>query len=137
MRLVLVALLVACGGSKDEPAGGSGSTSAPADDGPRADLIAAWKKAGLEVGAFASAQTDAGKNCQAGKVNKLDVLVCVYGKAADAKSSEDYGYKWIESVGGTTGTAQAHGVTLIAVADKAKTDPHGKTINQLMKLAPN
>ena len=142
---MLVLALAAC--SKEEPASstasgsgsssgsGSGSgTAAVAASEDREVLLNTWKKAGLDVGAFAAAQTDVGKDCQTGKVAKLDVLVCAYKKPEDAKSSEEFGLSWVGSV---TGASQAHGSLVIAIADKAKADPHGKTINQLLKLAPN
>ena len=52
---------------------------------------------------------------------------------AEAKAAEDAGLVW---VGETTGAAQARGTLLIAAADRRKSDPSGRTINQLMKLAP-
>ena len=53
---------------------------------------------------------------------------------ADAKAAQDPGLGWIGSV---TGASQAHGSALIVIADRKKADPNGRTINRLMKLAPN
>ncbi len=53
---------------------------------------------------------------------------------ADAKAAEEPALAW---VGNVTGAAQAHGSALIVIADRKKADPNGKTINRLMKLAPN
>ncbi|HEY1816640.1 MAG TPA: hypothetical protein VGG74_30040 [Kofleriaceae bacterium] len=117
-RLALIALLVACG---------KASPPAPTS---RDALIAAWKQAGLTVSSFAATQSAIGKDCQAGTVNKLDVLVCSYASPDDAKAAESGGLQW---VGDTTGAAQAHGAILIAVADRHKADPNGKTINQILK----
>lgn len=104
-----------------------------ANKGPssRDGVIAAWKKGGLEPSAFTTAQTDIGKDCASGTVNKLDVLVCTYPSEKDAKAAEDAGLKW---VGDTTGASRAQGETLIVVADRKKADPNGKTINQIVTL---
>jgi hypothetical protein len=119
--LVFIALaLVAC--SKK-----SGPTS-------RDGVIGAWKKGGLEPSAFTTATSDVGKDCASGTVNKLDVLVCVYGSEKEAKAAEDAGLEW---VGDTTGASRAQGATLIVVADRHKADPSGRTINQIVTLPAN
>jgi hypothetical protein len=61
------------------------------------------------------------------------MLICTFPTPTAAKAAEDAGLQW---VGDATGMAQAHGVLLIAAADRQKADPNGRTINQLMKLAP-
>jgi hypothetical protein len=129
--LVCVALF-ACGKS-DKPAGtatGSAAAAPPARDG----VLAAWKTAKLNPPAFAPATVAFAKDCQSGAIGGVDVLVCNFASAADAKAAEDAGLSWI---GGATGASQAHGAALIVVADRKKADPNGRMINQLMKLAPN
>jgi hypothetical protein len=59
--------------------------------------------------------------------------LCNFASPAEAKAAEDQGLTW---VGGVTGTSQAHGAALVVLADRRKTDPSGRTINRLMKLAP-
>jgi hypothetical protein len=117
-RLLLVALVIAACSKK------SGPTS-------RDGVIDAWKKGGLQPSTFTAAQTDVGKDCASGTVNKLDVLVCTFSSDKDAKAAEDAGYKWI---GDTTGVSRAQGETLIVVADRHKADPSGKTITQIVTL---
>jgi hypothetical protein len=125
VRLALALLLAATAcGKGSGAAGGSGA---------RDDVIAAWKKGGLTPSAFAPATVAVGKDCQSGTVGAIDVLLCVYPTADEAKKSEEAGLTW---VGDATGSAQASGTTLIAIADRRKSDPSGRTINQLMKLAP-
>jgi hypothetical protein len=135
MKWLAALLLVAACSKDDTSAVGQAAASAiePQDSGPRADLIDAWKKAGLSPAGFAPAKTPVGTDCRSGTVGAIEVLVCVYPSAKEAKAAEDAGLTW---VGDTTGAAQAHGSLLIAVADRKKSDPNGKTINQLMKLAP-
>jgi hypothetical protein len=120
MRLVLVIALVAACGK------GSGSPSS------RDALIEAWKQGGLEPSAFTTAQSPVGKDCATGTVGKVDVLVCTFATADEAKAAQDAGLQW---VGETTGASQAKGAFVIAVADRRKADPNGKTINQIFKLA--
>lgn len=119
MKWAALVLLAACGSK-----GGPSSRDAVVD---------AWKKAGLVVSDFTKASTDVGKDCALGTVNRVEVLVCSYGSADDAKKSEDFGLKW---VGDTTGMSQARGTLVIAAADRKKADPNGKTINQIFKLVP-
>jgi hypothetical protein len=127
MRSVLLigcalAAVAACG--KDKP---KGATS-------RDGVVAAWKKGGLEPSELKPAKTDVGKDCASGTVNKLDVLVCTFPSAQDAKAAEDAGLQW---VGDTTGVSKAQGEMLIVVADRKKADVNGKTITQLIELPAN
>ena len=103
---------------------GGGATSA---DG----VVDAWKKGGLEPSALAAAKVDVGTDCKTGTVNKLDVLVCTFKTAKEAKDAEDKGLAW---VGDNTGASKAQGEILIVVADRKKVDPHGKVINQVVTL---
>lgn len=123
MRSWLLVVLVAAACSKS----GGKPTSL---DG----VIEAWKKGGLEPSAFKETKTDVGKDCAAGTVNKLDVLVCTFGDEKAAKQAEDSGLAW---VGDTTGVSKAQGEMLIVVADRKKVDPHGKVISQVITLPAN
>lgn len=137
--LLLLAALAACSKS-EEFSGGDGTkaalaspTEGPADDGARTDVIEAWTKGGLSPSPLTPAQVPVGKDCRTGTVNAVDVLLCVFPSSAEAKAAEDAGLGW---VGDTTGTSQAYGKVLVAAADRRKSDPSGRTINQMMKLAP-
>ena len=123
-RLILISLLGAAACGK-----GGGAASGGADA-----VVDAWKKAGLEPSAFTVATTNVGKDCKSGTVNRVDVLICTFANAGEAKQAQDAGLQW---VGDTTGAAQAKGSLLIAVADRRKADPTGRTINQMFKLAGN
>ncbi|HEU4616181.1 MAG TPA: hypothetical protein VFS15_28985 [Kofleriaceae bacterium] len=115
--VIAIAALAAC--SK-----GKGATS-------RDGVVAAWKKGGLEPSALTAAKTDVGSDCVSGTVNKLDVLVCTFKSAKEAKDAEDGGLAW---VGNNTGASRAQGEILIVVADRKKVDPQGKVINQVITL---
>lgn len=140
VRALALALALAAGAcGKGDPAasgGGSagGSAAVPAaDSGPRAAVLAAWTKGGLTASPLGPATTPVGKDCQSGTVNAIDVLLCVFPSATEAKAAEDAGLAW---VGDATGASQAAGVVLIAIADRRKSDPSGRSINQMMKLSP-
>lgn len=115
--LVAAAVLVAC--SKE----GADRPSS------RDALIAAWKQAGLEPSAFTPATTPVGKDCASGTVSGLDVLICMFPTEPEAKAAEPQGLTW---VGDATGASRAAGAVLVAVADRRKTDPSGRTINKLI-----
>ncbi|HET7501175.1 MAG TPA: hypothetical protein VFK02_09235 [Kofleriaceae bacterium] len=116
---------IACGSK-------SGDSDKPAS-GPRDAVIEAWKSAKLAPSALTPATVVFGKDCQTGTVEGVDVLVCNFATPAEAKAAEEPGLTW---VGQATGSSQAHGSALVVLADRKKSDPSGRTINRLMKLAP-
>jgi hypothetical protein len=122
--LVAALALAACGKG--------GDTAKPG--GPREAVLAAWKADKLTPSAMTPAKVAFGVDCQSGTIENLDVLLCSFASPAEAKAAEDQGLTWIGSV---TGASQAHGAALIVLADRKKADPNGRTINRLMKLAPN
>lgn len=123
MRILGLMLLVGLAGACDKAATGNAA---------RDNVIEAWKKGGLQPSPMTAATVDVGKDCQSGTVGAIEVLLCVYPSEADAKAAEEPGLAW---VGAATGAAQARGTVLIAAADRRKSDPSGRTINQMMKLA--
>ncbi len=137
MRAALLVLALAACGKSD--GGGAGVTEigssalAAATTGPRDALVDAWKKGGLSPSPLTPASVAVGTDCQSGTVGALDVLLCVYPSKDEAKKAEEAGLTW---VGDATGASQAAGQVLVVVADRRKGDPSGRTINQMMKLAP-
>jgi len=123
MSLVALAALGALG------ACGKGDKSSS----PRDAVIDAWKADKLEPSALTAAQVAFGKDCQSSTVEGIDVLLCNFASPAEAKAAEDPGLAW---VGSATGASQARGAALIVLADRKKSDPNGRTINRLLKLAP-
>lgn len=119
---LLIALAAGCG--KDE---GKNTPQASSRDA----VLEAWRKGGLAPSAFTAAKLDFAKDCQSGTVNGVDVILCEFPSDAEAKAAEDQGLAW---VGETTGIARAAGKILIAAADRRKSDPSGRTLNQLTKL---
>jgi hypothetical protein len=124
----------------DKPAAGSAGSAgsaapaaAAAAGGGRDAVLDAWKADKLAPSGLTPVAVPVGKDCQTGTVEGIEVLLCNFGSPADAKAAEDQGLAWIGQV---TGSSQAHGSTLVVLADRRKADPNGKTINRLMKLAP-
>ena len=122
LLLVIASLAVLAACSKDDK---------PAT--PRDKVLDAWKGDKLEPSAMAAAQVAFGKDCQGGTVESIDVLLCNFASPAEAKAAEDAGLAW---VGQATGASQARGAALIVLADRKKSDPNGRTVNRLLKLAP-
>jgi hypothetical protein len=129
MRAALLALVVlaACdkdGGKTDKLPAALGGTGKDA-------LVEGWKKDGLTVSALTADKSGAiGTDCSSGTVSGVAVVVCTFAAEADAKAAEAKGYEW---VGETTGTVLVAGATVVAVADKHKADPTGRTINAIAK----
>ena len=124
MRTLVVTLalaLVACGKSGDKSAAASGATS----------VAAAWQKAGLTVSALTPDKSGAiGADCSTGTVSGVDVVLCTFPSAADAKAAEAKGFAW---VGQSTGTSLSQDRMVMAVADRRAADPTGRTINTIAK----
>ena len=127
--LLSLCVLAACSKAGDGDKPGAGTASSPRDG-----VIAAWKGGKLAPATLAPATVAFAKDCQSGTVGTLEILLCNFASPAEAKAAEDAGLGWI---GATTGASQAHGAALVVIADRKKADPNGRTINQLMKLAPN
>jgi len=123
--LALVAIAVAGCSKASDPAKAKG---------PRDAVLDAWKAEKLVPAGLAPATVAFAKDCQAGTVENVDVLVCAFATPAEAKAAEEPALGWVGTV---TGASQAHGSALIVLADRKKADPSGRTINKLLKLAPN
>lgn len=117
--IALALALAAC--SKD------GSTTPSS----RGGVVEAWKKGGLEPSQLTPMKTELGSDCANGSVNKIDVLVCTFLSASEAKAAEDKGLAWVAD---RTGAAKALGELPIVVADRRNVDPRGHIINQLITL---
>ena len=94
------------------------------------DVVDAWKSAGLNPAAFAPVDpmTYRAGYCAQGTVGVVDALICEYSD----DDSLDRAKKVIQDMwnkeGVHTGVEVRTKRTLIAVADRTKADPNGKTI---------
>ena len=112
--------------------GAAGATARPHVDGtPHTDdVVDAWKGAGLNPASFAEIDPMAyrASYCSQGSLGGIDALICEY---AD-DDSLDRAKKLIQDMwnkeGVHTGVEVRTKRTLIAVSDRQKADPNGKTI---------
>ena len=105
---------------------------APAD--AREQILEAWRTGKLAPSALEpTGVPDVGADCKTSTINAVEVLLCAYPTPAEATAAEERGLAW---VGDATGATKVSGSVLVVVVDRRKTDPTGKTINQLLKLTP-
>jgi hypothetical protein len=89
--------------------------------------------AGFKLDNFRPAEPSrfSAQSCAAGTIEGVDALVCEYNspqaQTLGKKAAED----WIAQA--TTGTVLQNGMTLIALADRGRADPNGKTIHKITK----
>lgn len=79
----------------------------------------------VDPGRF-SAQT-----CVGGPLDNLDAVVCELGSAEAAQRAKKGGEAWVANA--VTGVALLNGSTMLALADRSRTDPLGKAIHAVTK----
>jgi hypothetical protein len=140
-RLLLVIALAGAACSKGKgggaaPGGGSGPPASHVSGTPHTDdVIDAWKSAGLKPEGFALLQPMpyGASYCEEGRVQGVDTLICEF---AD-DGTIDRGQKLLRDEWGRegvhTGVTLRTKRTLLAVVDRGRHDPNGKTISQLVQ----
>ena len=144
--LLVFGLLVFVGCQKSAapgaPAAAPGAPAAPAaapaqhvDGTPHTDAVEnAWRGAGLAPEGFAPLQPVpySASYCEEGRVQSIDTIVCEY-HDQDALGRGQAGLleQWGRE-GGHTGVAFHLKLTLIGVVDRARHDPNGKVIHQVI-----
>ncbi len=87
---------------------------------------AGWKTDDLKT-------ADPGKlaalKCMQGPLDGVDVMLCEYGSADAVALGTKAGEEWIGQA--TTGAVLQNGNAILAVADRNRADPNGKTIHKL------
>lgn len=109
-----------------------GCSKKPTEGGVRlAQISDAFNAAGLKTDNFQP--TDPSRfnatKCVAGRVDEVDTVVCEYGSPDALALGKKAGEQWAQSA--TTAAVLGNGRTLLAVADRAHTDPNGKTIHKI------
>ena len=93
--------------------------------------------AGFKLDSFRPA--DAGRfsaqTCAAGLLDGVETIVCEYPSPTAEALGKRAGEDWIAQA--TTGAVLTNGNTLLAVADRAHADPHGKTIHKITQAYRN
>jgi hypothetical protein len=119
--LVMTALTLAVGCHKK-----------PTEGGVRLEQVSdAFASAGFKVDAFKPA--DPGRfnaqKCLAGIVERLDTVVCEYGSPDAVALGKRAGEQW--AAGANTAAVLGNGRTVLAIADRDRVDPNGKTIHKI------
>jgi hypothetical protein len=121
MRILVVALLAfGCGCAK--------KTS----DGVRLKQVNdAFLAAGFKLDSFhpADATKFSAERCAAGSLDGIDAMVCEYPNAVADSLGRKAGEDWVAQ--SVTGAVLSNGNTLLALADRAHADPHGKLIHRI------
>src|SRR6185369_500223 len=122
MRALLVLSLVAAFGYSKKATEG----------GVRLEQVSeAFTSAGLKADNFQP--TDPTRfnatKCLAGRVDDIDTVVCEYGSPDALALGKKAGEQWAANA--TTAAVLGNGRTLLAVADRAHSDPNGKTIHKI------
>ncbi len=115
--------------------------AAPEDEGaeaiaePLAEVVEAWREAGLEVDGLRSLEgeaeaptADLGGSCAAATVAEIPVALCLFSTPEDAEAAEERG---LELVGEATGLSLSRDELLLIAADRDDRDPDGRALNEL------
>lgn len=123
------------------PAPGTPAAPAPAapaqhvDGTPHTDAVEnAWRGAGLAPEGFAALQPVpyGASYCEQGRVQTIDTIVCEYhDQEALGRGQAGLLEQWRRE-GGHTGVAFHSKLTMIGVIDRARHDPNGKVIHQVI-----
>jgi hypothetical protein len=104
------------------------------DGGPRIEQVSdAFAAAGLAPQAFQP--TDASRfsasRCYAGSINGVDAVLCEYSSPDALAVGKQAGEQWAATA--PTAAVLGNGRTLLALADRAHSDPNGKTIHKITR----
>ncbi len=117
------------------PGAASAAPAAHVDGTPHTDAVEkAWSSAGLAPEGFAPLQPVpyGAAYCEEGRVQGLDTVVCEYrDQDALAKGQSSLLEQWGRE-GGHTGVAYHQKLTVVGVVDRARHDPNGKVIHQVI-----
>lgn len=120
--------------------GGTGCKRRPHVEGTVATetITKAWTAEGFDTANVANVDGDAwaAGACYQGTVSGLDVLICEYGSdEALAQGEQRLNATWDDESVPTAVLARTTqpSRTIVAIADRNKADPNGRTINRLVK----
>ena len=131
-RALVVAAHLALGVAGLAVVAAGGCAKPPTPGGVRLEQISdAFSAAGLHADGFAPSDptTFRATKCVAGRVDNIDTVVCEYGSPDALALGRKAGEQWAGSA--TTAAVLGNGRTLLAVADRAHSDPNGRTIHKI------
>jgi hypothetical protein len=122
---IAVSVVVGLGGCKKGPTPGGVHLKEVSD----ALAAAGYKTDGFQ-------QTDplrfSAKSCAEGALAGVATLVCEFGSPEAVALGKKAGESWVAQA--TTGAVLTNGLTLLALADRARADHHGQTIHKVTKV---
>src|SRR5262249_43242227 len=129
--LAITTTFVACLGCSKKMAGSEQGGYSHVGGTPSTDeVVDALKSAGLPIGGFSVVDPLAfhAGYCAQGRVGSIETLICEYRDDVSLDRAKKALQKQWSQENVHTGVAVRAKRTLLAVADRAKTDPNGKTI---------
>jgi len=93
----------------------------------------ALDSAGLKTETFKDADPArfSAQKCVEGVIDGVETVVCEYGSAEAVAKGKAAGETWVAQA--TTGSVLSNGLSVLAVADRSKADPSGKTIQKITR----
>jgi hypothetical protein len=104
----------------------------PTEGGVRLEQVSdSFNSAGLKAENFQPTDPSrfSAQKCVAGTVDGVETIVCEYGSPDALTLGKKAGEQWAATA--TTAAVLGNGRSLLAVADRAHTDPNGKTIHKI------
>ncbi len=97
------------------------------------EVRAAFAEAGWKTDSFQpiDAQQFSAQKCVTGKIEQIEAVLCEYGSAEAVQQGKRGAETWVATA--VTGAALDNGRTVLALADRARTDPNGKMIHRITK----
>jgi len=135
--LSLMLGLLATSACRKEKPGEPAATEVHVKGTPHTDeVLAAWRNAGLAPEEFApmNPMIEKATYCEHGKVNYVDTTVCEF----ESDQALDLGVQAVrkewERIDAHTGVVVRAKRTLLAVVDRERREPSGKTISQIINI---
>jgi hypothetical protein len=135
--ICLLAALPACAKNKTTPSGAPTSPAAHVQGTPHTDeVLNAWRNAGLAPEGFARIEPapNGAAYCEHGQIHGVDTLVCEYASEETLTSGMQQVKEGWARVDAHTGVMVRAKRTTMAVVDRERREPSGKTINQMVKV---
>jgi hypothetical protein len=93
----------------------------------------ALSSAGFKLDKFSATSGGrfAANTCASGTLDGVEAVICDYGEGVASQTAKTAAEDWIATA--ETGTVLTRGHTMLALADRQKTDPNGKVIHRATK----
>jgi hypothetical protein len=109
-----------------------GCSKKPTEGGVRMKQVNdAFVSAGFKLDSFHAVDPGrfSAQKCAGGTLDGVEAVVCEFGSPQAVALGKKAGEDWVAQA--ATGAVLANGNTLLAIADRARSDPNGKTIHKV------